>query len=130
MPRATRYPRGPSYLDVKGKVVAILGIPSIAWWVSSNAPGARSHTLIQMVSLPVGHVSIEHWSTVRNWLEREAIVVMNDTVYDTWQDAAFMTYRALALPYITTHDPIEQLVASIEGVGKSAEDAEDEPCGV
>ena len=119
MPRAIRYPRGPSYLDIKGKVVAVAGLPSIAWWVSTNASGARSHTLIQMVSLPVGHMSTEHWSTLRNRLDRGVVTVISDHVYDTWQDAAFMTYHALALPYITTLDPVDRLVQLIEGVEAS-----------
>lgn len=126
MPRATHYPRGPSYLDTKGQVIAIPGVPGIAWWIGTGASGARSHTVIQIVSLPVGHIMTEHWSTLRNRLENGTLVVLNDRVYNTWQDAAFMTYRALALPYIT--DPAETLVQMIEGTGKSQ--IEDEPCSV
>ena len=124
MPRFTHYPPRASYLDTKGRVIAIPCVPGIAWWIGDSVSNVKSHAQVHVVSLPVGHAFTEHWSTLRNRIDAGTLIVMSEQVYDTWQDAAFTVYRALALPYITTADPIEKLVASIEGVGQSAGEPE------
>jgi hypothetical protein len=126
MPAVCKYKRGPSERDMRGKVVWVtngtLILPSIAWYIGTPAPDYRAHkqsARVPVVSLPVGHVTEEAWTTMSDRLLRGALVVQDETVYPSWQEAALAIFGALAVPYASpdAEQRAEQLIAAIERQG-------------
>ena len=123
MPRAIKYRRGPSFKTIEGRVISVPGVQGIAWYVwrlVSNPQ--KTGPSVQLVTLPVGHVVEDHWSSTYNRLEKGTLVVARaGVIYEDWQEAALAIYGKLAHPYIDADRVvIECLVASIEGAGQSA----------
>ena len=123
MPRSIRYPSKFRHVNVIGKVLRLPSVKGIAWWAGTVkwCSGGSRTQLLSLISLPVGNLYDENWSSVRHWLERGDLVTDTE-VYACWQDAAMALYKDLALPHVN-HSvesvAIDTLVASIEGMGIS-----------
>jgi hypothetical protein len=120
MPRAIRYGRGPKYKEHQGRVLQAPPLKGIAWWIGGvRYPKDRKYppTLVQLISLPVGHVSEENWNTLRYRLEKGMLVIVGECSYARWEDAALAIYGDLAWKQFklnATEKGVAALVATIE----------------
>lgn len=89
MPRARKKYHGYfSYKDAHKRVVRVPGTLGIAWYVVSVDWNSQ---MVQLRSLPNGHVSETCWSTLRNWLASEWMEALPEQ-YDSWVEAAIALY--------------------------------------